>query len=154
MQYYNNNQNSEDYFIIKAGRKATTSGLIAMVIAFSIAIFNSWHPLGSIFFVLFGIYVGITGFWGAYQTNKWFRKFKYKMNDFLWKILKIPVILIGAFLGLLVWGLIEHLLLVIAMEDTVNKNLFSSFLIAIAILIPIVGPWIERKINYSTRVKK
>ena len=39
MQYYNNNQNSEDYFIIKAGRKATTSGLIAMVIAFSIAIF-------------------------------------------------------------------------------------------------------------------
>ncbi|MGM0409813.1 MAG: hypothetical protein ACQEQF_03540 [Bacillota bacterium] len=153
MQYYNNNHNSEDYFIIKAGRKATTSGLIAMLIALSISIFNAWPPIASIFFVLFGIYVGITGFWGAHQSNIWFRKFKYKMNDLLWKILKIPVILAGAILGLLVWGLVEHLLLVIAMEDTVSKNHFSSFLIAIAILIPVLGPWIEKKINYSTKIK-
>ncbi|MGM0437392.1 MAG: hypothetical protein ACQEQD_03880 [Bacillota bacterium] len=152
MQY--NQNNSEDYYLIKTGRQATTSGLIVMIIALIIALLNSWNTVGTIFFMLFGAYVGITGFWGGYNTNLWFRKHKYSMNDLIWKILKIPVIISGSFLGLLVWGLIEHLLLVIAMEDTVEKKSFTSLFIAALLLFPYLGPWLENKINYSTKPKK
>ena len=151
MQY--NNRKSEDDFLIKAGRKATTSGIIFMFIAFIIALINSWNTVGTIAFILFGAYVGITAFWGGHHTNLWFRKFKYRMNNVIWNILRIPVIALGSFLGLLVWGVVEHLLLVIAMEDTVESYNFASLFIAAALLIPILGPWLEEYINYSTRVK-
>jgi len=152
MQY--NQNNSEDYFLIKTGRKATTSGLIFMLLAFIFALSNSWNTVGTIFFMLFGTYVGITGFWGGYNTNLWFRKHKYSMNDLVWKVLRIPVIILGSFLGLIVWGLIEHLLLVIAMEDTVENRHFTSLIIATLLLFPYLGPWLENKINYSTKPKK
>ena len=152
MQY--NKNNSEDFYLIKTGRKATTSGLIFMIIALVIALLNSWNTVGTIFFMLFGAYVGTTGFWGGYNTNLWFRKQKYSMNDLVWKVLRIPVIILGSFLGLIVWGLIEHLLLVIAMEDTVENKHFTSLFIAALLLFPYLGPWLENKINYSTRPKK
>ena len=152
MQY--NQNNSEDYYLIKTGRKATTSGLIVMLIAFIIALLNSWNTVGTIFFMLFGAYVGITGFWGGYNINLWFRRQKYSMNGLVWSILKIPVIIFGSFLGLLVWGLVEHLLLIIAMEDTIKDNHFASLFIAAILLFPYLGPWLENKINYSTKSQK
>lgn len=152
MQY--NQNNSEDYFLIKKGREATTSGLIFMISAFIIAVLNSWNIVGTVFFMLFGAYIGITGFWGAHNTNLWFRKQKYQMNNLIWKILRIPIVIIGFFLGLIVWGLIEHLLLVIAMEDTVENYNFASLLIAAMLLCPYLGPWLENKINYTTKSKK
>lgn len=149
-----NNQNSEDQYLIYIGRLATGSGIIGMIAALIISLIYSFTIPGTIAFIFFGGYVGNTGFWGGHNTNKWFRRFKYRMNSLVWNILRIPAIIGGAFLGLIVWGLIEQLLLVIAMEDTVGKNHFSSFIIAIGLLIPYFGPRLEESINYSTKIKK
>ena len=152
MQY--NNMKSEDDYLIQTGRLATSSGLIFMFIALIISVINSWNIVGTIAFMLFGAYVGTTGFWGGHHTNRWFRRFKYRMNSIIWNISRVPVIAFGALLGLLVWGLIEHLLLVIAMEDTVDKSHISSLFIAVALLFPFLGPWLQKTINYSTKIKE
>ena len=149
---YNNLRNEDDY-LIYIGRLATGSGIIGMLIALTISLIYSWPTLGAVAFMLFGGYVGTTGFWGAHQSKKWFRKYKYKMNSIIWHIVRVLVIIIGFFLGLIVWGIIEHLLLIIAMEETVGDDHFSSLIITLALLIPYLGPHLEEAINYSPRVQ-
>ena len=50
--------------------------------------------------VIFG-YLGVTGFWGAYNIDRWFRKYRYRMPKPAWYVLRVLFIILGIIGGAL-----------------------------------------------------
>ena len=141
----------EDQYLMNKGRKATSTGLIGMLLMLLYSFINNISPFFTVTLTFIVGYIFLTGFWGGYNINKWFLKYRSQMPDFVWQIARIPVISLGIILGPLLWGLLEHLFLMLAMEDTIDESHFSSFIAVFILLLPIIGPWYSRKINYTTR---
>ena len=141
----------EDKYLLYKGRLATGSGLIGMLLTLLYSLINNIDPFLTIILMFIGGYLFLTAFWGANNINNWFLKYRSQMPDIIWQGARILVIILGIILGPIVWGLLEHLFLLIAMEDTVNKSHFSSFITVFILLLPVIGPWYSKKINYSTK---
>ena len=144
----------EDQYLMNNGRKATGTGLIGMVLMLLYSIINNISPFFTVILIFLAGYIFLTSFWGAHNINKWFLKYRSQMPDPVWQAARIPVIILGIILGPLLWGLLEHLFLLLAMEDTIDKSHFSSFISVLILLLPFIGPWYSKKINYKTRKRQ
>jgi hypothetical protein len=136
---------NQDKYEIYIGRLATLSALIGLIIGIITSYISNFSWIGSIMTTAFLFYLFLTGFWGAYKINLWYRKFKYRLPTIIWKIGRGPVMLIGILAGWTVWGLLEHLLLIFAMRADGKPGTIVSQLI----LTPIIGSWVADKINYK-----
>ncbi|MFW5980459.1 MAG: hypothetical protein ACOCRB_00415 [Halanaerobiaceae bacterium] len=136
---------NQDEYLLYVGRLATGSGIIGLVggLVFSLAIGFSGILL--IFFTLLTGYLFLTGFWGGYKLNRWFRKFKYRMPTALWAVSRIPVVGFGIIAGWIVWGIFEHFILLLAMGAEGNPGMILSQFI----LVPKIGQGIADKMDYN-----
>lgn len=126
--YYN-----EEDFILYPGRVATAAGIIGFLTGIIITRLTIYDIFTIVVIpILFG-YAGLTGSWGFYLTNRWFMKYRYRMHLYLWYVLRIPVIAAGSVLGLCGWGLLEHFILLLAI------NARGGILGSQLVLLPIVG---------------
>ena len=135
---------SEDEYIMHVGRKATGSGLIGFGIGFIFSLFMNFSLVGIVFFSLLSGYLFLTGFWGGYNVNRWFRKFRHRLPKYIWVSGKVPVITIGVIAGWMVWGFFEHFILLLAMGASGNPGM----ILAQILLIPKLGSKVADKINY------
>lgn len=136
----------ENKFIIDNGRKATTSGLIGLVIGLILSKVFMFSWPGVTLFCIFMTYISLTAFWGAYKLNLWFRKYKYRMPGVLWQTLRIIVILSGGLLGTLGWGFFEHFILLLSISTGYDN--VSGMISAQIILLPYLGKYYARYINF------
>ncbi len=120
-----------------------------MFITLVFSIINSLGYIATIALMLVAGYLFLTGFWGAHNTNRWFIKYKYRLPTIIWHIVRIPIVLGGIILGFLLWGLLEHLFLLLAMEDTIDNSHFKAFFVVFLLLLPYFGPYYADKIDYN-----
>lgn len=135
---------NEDDYLLRKGRLATTSGLIGIAAALVVSSLSRFSVLGSIVFALVFFYLFTCGFWGAYNVNQWFRRYRYRMPLVLWHILRVFAVVIGAGLGIFGWGVFEHFLLLLAM-GVPKLGIVGAQLI----LLPVVGRRFARLLKYD-----
>ena len=135
---------NEDEYILYIGRRATGSGLLGLFVGFVSSVIMNFSSVGIFFFSIFVGYLFLTGFWGGYNINRWFRKFKFRLPTPLWVSGRIPVIVIGVIAGWMVWGFFEHFILLLAMGASGDPGMILSQIL----LIPKVGSKVADKINY------
>lgn len=139
--YFNENE-----FILNNGRKATGSGIIGLIIGFILSLILSFTTFGTILMMLFSCYLFLTGFWGGYKLNFWFRKFRYRMPIYLWHVSRVFVIFVGILLGIVGYGVFEHFILLLAMGSSSDG---PGMIASQIILLPYVGKYYSDRINYD-----
>jgi len=137
---------NQDDHLLNLGRKATGTGLLVLLAAVLLGLYLDFPAVGIFFFALFGFYIGMTSFWGIYNLNRWFHKYRYRMPELLWYILKVPVFILGFFLGILLYGIFQQFVLLLALDDGSGK---PGLLASVLILTPVIGPRFTDYINYS-----
>ncbi len=138
---------NENKFIIDNGRKASSSGLIGLLLGLIWSLIFSFSWLGTVFFTLFIGYIFLTGFWGGYRTNLWFRKYKYRMPSLLWQGLRVPVVTLGSILGILCWGFFEHFILLLGISTGYKAG--PGMIAAQIILLPYIGKYYSKYIKFD-----
>lgn len=138
---------NENKFIINNGRKASSSGLIGLLIGLIMSLIFSFSWLGTMFFALFIGYIFLTSFWGGYKINFWFRKYKYKMPSLLWQGLRVPVVTLGSILGILCWGFFEHFILLLGISTGYKAG--PGMISAQIILLPYIGKHYSKYIKFD-----
>lgn len=131
-----------DMYLIKAGRKATSFGLLALIIGVILSKIMELNPVLMVMIPLVFAYCFLSFYWGGYKANLWFNKYKYRMPSKLWLILRYPVIVLGAITGILLWGFMEHFFLLMAIMTKLERGLILSQLI----LCPVLGRWVARRV--------
>lgn len=135
---------NEDDYVIYTGRLATSCGLFGMVLGLILSSIFSFTTLGTVLAMIGLAYLFTTGFWGAYNLDRWFRRYKFRIPTTLWQLLRVPVVILGLVLGIIGWGVFEHFILLLAM------GLPSPGLIAAQIiLLPWIGSWFSNYIDYN-----
>ncbi len=137
----------ENRFIINNGRRATASGLIGMFVGLLISFISSFSLVGTIIFTFFMGYVFLTGFWGGYKANLWFKKYKYKMPTILWHSLRFVVLILGIILGIVIQGFFEHFILLLGMSTGYENG--PGMISAQIILFPYIGKRYSKHINFG-----
>ena len=135
---------NQDEYLLYVGRLATGSGLIGLVLGLIFSLVMGFSGILLAFFTVLAGYLFLTGFWGGYNTNRWYRKFRYRIPSVLWKISRIFIVAGGAVLGWLVWGIFEHFILLLAMGAEGNPGMILSQVI----LLPKIGPKVASKMDY------
>ncbi len=147
---YHRRQSEDDYLLI-LGRRCTGLAIIGFIIGIIISLFNNFSIPGIIFFTLFTGYLFGTAFWGVYNLNRWFYKYRSKMPDPVWQIIRVPVWAVGIIIGILFYGAFQQFILLLALDDGSGKpTVFQS----IIILTPYIGSKYADKINYSPKGKR
>ncbi len=137
---------NQDDHLLHLGRTATGIGLLALLASVVLGLYLNFPAAGIFFFSLFGFYIGMTSFWGIYNLNRWFRKYRFRMPEPLWYLLRIPLFVLGFFLGILLYGIFHQFVLLLALDDGSGK---PGLLASLIILTPIIGPRFADYINYS-----
>lgn len=136
---------NQDEFLLHQGRLATGFGLIGAAVGIVVSYILGFTTLGTILMTAFTGYLGLTGFWGGYKMNLWIRKYKYRMPTLLWHVLRILAAAAGVIMGVVLWGVFEHFILLLAMGGTGDPGLIASQII----LLPKLGSWYADRINYN-----
>ncbi len=137
----------ENKFIINNGRRATASGLIGMFIGLLISFMSSFSLIGTIIFTFFMGYVFLTGFWGGYKINLWYRKYKYRLPTILWQSIRVLLIISGIIFGIIIQGFFEHFILLLGMSTGYKNG--PGMISAQIILLPYIGKRYAKKINFG-----
>jgi len=138
---------NQDLYYLNLGRKATLIAILGFVIGIIFAFSISFSKIAMLFTALIFAYIAISSFWGIYNLNRWFQKYRYRMPKYLWYFLNIFIYLAGIIVGLIGYGFIEHFLLVLAIDQQKdNIGLISAQII----LIPYLGSKYAKKINYHS----
>lgn len=138
---------NQDLYYINLGRKATLISIIGFVIGIIFAFSLSLSKIAIVFTALIFAYIALSSFWGTHNLAKWFKKYRYRMPQYLWYFLNVFVYLAGIIIGLIGYGFIEHFLLVLAIDQQKeNIGLISAQII----LIPYLGSKYAEKINYHS----
>jgi len=138
---------NQDLYYLNLGRKATLIAILGFVIGIIFAFSISFSKIAMLFTALIFAYIAISSFWGIYNLNKWFQKYRYRMPKYLWYFLNIFIYLAGIIIGLIGYGFIEHFLLVLAIDQQKNN---IGLISAQIILIPYLGSKYAKKINYHS----
>ena len=130
-------------YLLSTGRLATGFGLFGLALGLILSIPTGTDALSIIAVtVIFG-YLGVTGFWGAYNIDRWFRKYRYRMPKPAWYVLRVLFIILGIIGGALGYGAIEHFILLLAMDAPLG--LFGAQLI----LLPFAGRKLGQLMKYN-----
>jgi len=132
-QYHMFDPFNEEDFLLRPGRLATTAGLIGFLCGIVITLLTIYDIFTIVVIPLLFGYLGLTGFWGAYNISQWFRRYRYRMHKHVWNVLRIPVLALGVVLGVCGWGVMEHFTLLLAVDA--KGSIFGSQLV----LLPVVG---------------
>ncbi len=135
----------ENEFFIMQGRKASSAGVTGLFLGIIISLIITPGKLLSLILILSLIYFFITGYWGVTKLNRWFRKYRYKMPPVIWNLLRVIITVVGYILGIIGWGFFEHFILLLSMESIEGR---PGLIGAQIILLPWIGPWYAKKINY------
>lgn len=138
---------NQDQYFINLGRKATAAALAAFFLGIAVALVFSLSILTLFFTAIIFAYIALSSFWGIYNLEKWFKKYRYKMPKYLWYFLNLFIIIAGIIVGCFGYGFIEHFLLVLAVEQQKdNLNLITAQII----LLPYLGPKYAESKNYHS----
>lgn len=135
---------NQDEYLVYVGRLATGSGLIGLAIGLIFSLILGFSGMLLAFFTVLAGYIFLTGFWGGYNINRWFRKFRYRMPSVIWNISRVIVVAVGVIMGWIVWGIFEHFILLLAMGAEGNPGMMLSQVI----LFPIIGSKVADKMDY------
>ena len=138
---------NQDLYYLNLGRKATLIAILGFMIGIIFAFSISFSKIAMLFTALIFAYIAISSFWGIYNLNRWFQKYRYRMPKYLWYFLNIFIYLAGIIVGLIGYGFIEHFLLVLAIDQQKNN---IGLISAQIILIPYLGSKYAKKINYHS----
>lgn len=142
---------SEDDYLLKLGRRCTSLTIIGIILGIIISLINNFNIPGTIFFSLFTGYLLGTAFWGVHKLNRWFYRYRSKMPELIWQVLRVPVWGAGILIGILFYGAFQQFILLLALDDGSGKpTVFQS----IIILTPYIGPKYADKINYNPHGKR
>ncbi|MFW5891435.1 MAG: hypothetical protein ACOC4G_12585 [Bacillota bacterium] len=132
----------KDMYLVRAGRRASGLGVLALLggLVFSLILDLSIIP--TILLGLVSGYVFLSCYWGGFKTNLWYNRYRYQLSEWIWKALKYPVLICGSFLGLFLWGFLEHFFLLVAIMT--NKGI--GIIHAQLLLLPFVGSWLGEKL--------
>lgn len=137
---------NQDQFIIKLGRKATLSGIVGLVLGLIAGFLLSFSKLGIIVTAIIFSGFFTSSYWGVHKLKMWYKKYEYRLNKYIWYALFPFVFLTGILLGAVGYGIIEHFLLLLAMDQ---QKKGAGLIGAQIILIPYLGDYYAKKINYS-----
>ncbi len=137
---------NEDDYMLFLGRKASGWGFIGVLVGIVISLLMDFPLAGLIFFSLAAGYIGLTGFWGVHALHKKVRKYRMRLPDIIYMLLKLLAVIPGVILGIFFYGAFQQFVLLLALDDGSGKpGLFQSVLI----LTPYLGPWYADKIDYT-----
>ncbi len=132
----------QDEYFLYTGRLATASGLVGIVLGVLLSTLSGSGRFATIVVPIVFAYLFVTGFWGAYNLNQWFMRYRYRLPIVIWHIMRIPVLLVGVIAGVFGWGVLEHFVLLLAMDAR------FGLLGAQLILIPGIGRKIGQLLKY------
>lgn len=139
---------NEDDRLIRNGRIATTSGLAGGITGIILSAAAHLSTGSGIIVVLLFSYIGLSGYWGASVFYEKSRRYKYRMPEILFRVVQFPIVATGVAIGLIGYGIYEHLILLISIQTRGNIR----FAKAQMILTPILGP-VYQKSAFTTKEK-
>jgi len=139
-------QRNQDDYMLFLGRTASGLGLLGALIAILLGFLQNFSGVAIFFLALLLFYIGMTSFWGMYNLNQWFKKYRSRLPEPLWQLARIPVIFLGFLLGILLYGIFHQFVLLLALDDGSGK---PGVLASLILLLPFIGPRFANYIDYS-----
>ncbi len=132
---------NEDERLFQRGRQATGCAIVGMLSALVVSTISHLPVDSGVIVVLLFFYSGLSGYWGAHVFHEKSRRLKYKVPGIVFRFLQMVIIVLGAIIGLVGYGLYEHFILLLSVQTRYNTGFFSAQII----LTPGLGKYFQRR---------